>query len=62
MAKFLKGNELNTEIGRIFEYAEETLVLISPYIKLHHRYEEELKSKLNNDKLKIIVVNFEQGG
>ena len=56
MAKFLKGNELNTEIGRIFEYAEETLVLISPYIKLHHRYEEELKSKLNNDKLKIIVV------
>jgi len=56
MAKFLKGNELNTEIGRIFENAETKLILISPYIKLHHRYAEELKSKVTHDKLEIIIV------
>lgn len=56
MAKFLKGNDLNTEIGKIFENAERKLVLISPYIKLHHRYTTELKAKVNNDKLEIIIV------
>jgi len=56
MAKFLKGNELNSEIGKIFENAEHNLILISPYIKLHHRYADELKSKVHNDKLSIIIV------
>ncbi len=56
MTKFLKGNELNTEIGKIFENAKDTLILISPYIKLHHRYTDELKSKVDNHKLSIIVV------
>jgi hypothetical protein len=56
MAKFLKGNELNAEIGKIFENAEHQLILISPYIKLHHRYADELKSKVENDKLSIIIV------
>lgn len=56
MTKFLKGNELNTEIGKIFENAKDTLILISPYIKLHHRYTDELKSKVDNHKLEIIVV------
>ncbi len=56
MAKFLKGNELNTEIGYIFEKAEHKLILISPYIKLHHRYADELKSKVTNDKLQITIV------
>ncbi|MBN8693011.1 MAG: phospholipase D family protein [Bacteroidetes bacterium] len=56
MAKFLKGNELNTEVGKIFENAEQKLILISPYIKLHHRYADELKSKVKNDDLEIIIV------
>lgn len=56
MAKFLKGNELNAEIGKIFENAESQLILISPYIKLHHRYADELKAKVNNDKLSITIV------
>lgn len=56
MAKFLKGNDLNTEIGKIFENAESKLMLISPYIKLHHRYADELKAKVINDKLEIIIV------
>lgn len=56
MAKFLKGNQLNDEIGKIFENANDKLYLISPYIKLHHRYADELKDKISNDKLEIIVV------
>lgn len=56
MAKFLKGNELNTQIGKIFENANDMLILISPYIKLHHRYADELKSKVDNEKLSITIV------
>lgn len=56
MPKFLDGNDLNAEIGKIFKNAEQQLILISPYIKLHHRYSDELKSKINNDKLSITIV------
>jgi len=56
MAKFLRGNDLNAEIGKIFENANSQLILISPYIKLHHRYTDELKSKVDNDRLSIIIV------
>ena len=56
MARFLKGDELNAEIGKIFENAKNNLILISPYIKLHHRYAAELKTKITNDKLKIVIV------
>lgn len=56
MAKFLHGNELNTEIGNIFENAKEILVLVSPFIKLHHRYADILKSKIDNHKLSIKIV------
>ncbi|MCA6434900.1 MAG: hypothetical protein ACK5QC_12660 [Bacteroidota bacterium] len=50
MAKFLEGNELNSEIGKIFKNADYKLILISPYIKLHHRYADELKAKAYNAK------------
>lgn len=56
MAKFLEGNELNSELGKIFKNAENKLILISPYIKLHHRYADELKTRVNDDKLQITVV------
>lgn len=56
MAKFLKGDDLNSEIGKIFENAEERLFIISPYIKLHHRIIERLKSKISNPKLEIYIV------
>ena len=56
MAQFLKGNDLNAAIGKIFENAEDKLILISPYIKLHHRYTDELKFKVKNDKLEIVIV------
>ena len=35
MAKFLTGNGLNSELGKIFEEANEQLILISPFIRLH---------------------------
>ena len=56
MAEFVKGNQLNAELEKIFEQAEEQLLIISPFIKLHPRIVDALKSKKNNDKLKITVV------
>ena len=56
MAKFLTGNELNTELEKLFENAGEQIILISPYIKLHDRYISTLKTKLNNPEIDITVV------
>src|SRR5688572_30399074 len=56
MAKFLTGNELNSELENIFETADEVLILISPYIKLHNRYASALRTKLDDDKFQIIIV------
>ncbi len=56
MAKFLKGNELNYELEKLFEEAEINIILISPYIKLHERYSATLLTKLNNPELKIIIL------
>lgn len=56
MAKFLKGNELNAELEKIFESAESDIILISPYIKLHDRYKSSLLTKLHNDNIEITVL------
>lgn len=56
MAIFLTGNDLNAELENLFEYAEEYLILISPYIKLHDRFASVLKAKKDNPNLKIFVV------
>jgi hypothetical protein len=56
MADFLKGNQLIAELEKIFEEAEEQLVIISPFIKLHSRFIDVLKSKRDNHKLKITIV------
>jgi len=56
MAKFLTGNELNSELGKIFEEATIQLILISPYIRLHANYESILKTKRDNPELGIIIV------
>jgi hypothetical protein len=56
MAKFLKGFELNKEVETILHDAAYNLWIFSPYIKLHHRYKDVLKSHINNDKLQIILV------
>jgi len=56
MARFLKGNELNSEIEKLFENAENQIILISPYIKLHDRYCSTLLTKLQDPNLEIIVL------
>jgi hypothetical protein len=56
MAKFLTGNELNTELERIFEEADEQIILISPFIKLHDRFISTLRTKKDKYKLEIIIV------
>ncbi len=56
MAEFVKGSKLNSEIEAIFENAQQTLVIISPYIKLHSRFIEILKTKKENPNLEIIIV------
>lgn len=56
MAKFLTGNELNAELEKLFEQAEEQIILISPYIKLHDRFASTLRTKKENSKLEIIIV------
>ena len=56
MATFLTGNDLNTQLGYLFEYAEAHLILISPYVKLHDRYSSALRTKIKNHELQIIVV------
>lgn len=56
MAKFITSNELNSEIEKLFEKANEKLILISPYVKLHYRYESSLLTKRGNDKLAITIV------
>jgi len=56
MAKFLTGNELNTELEKIFERADEQIILISPFIKLHDRFISTLRTKKDNHKLEILIV------
>jgi hypothetical protein len=56
MAKFLTSNELNSEVEKLFEKANDLIIIISPYIKLHERYISALKSKIDNHRLEIIVV------
>lgn|SRR5690554_1211572 len=56
MARFLKGNELNAEIEKIFDTAQGEIVLISPYIKLHDRYKASLLTKLEDNRIRITVV------
>ncbi|SDL36498.1 PLD-like domain-containing protein [Salinimicrobium catena] len=56
MATFLHDDNLNAEIGRVFREANQQLVIISPFIKLHSRLKDELKSKEHPHKIAITVV------
>lgn len=56
MAKFVQGNELNLYVENIIKQATESLFIISPYIKLHHRYKNTLLTQKKNNKLQITLV------
>ncbi len=56
MPLFLEGTALNLAVEDIFIDAQTELIIISPFIKLHHRLRDHLKDKLNDHKLKIILL------
>jgi RNA polymerase-binding transcription factor DksA len=56
MAKFLKGNTLNSELEKIFEEAERQIILVSPYIKLHDRYKAVLLTKICNPEIELTIL------
>lgn len=56
MSRFVTGNELNYEIEKLIKEASLELILISPFIKLHDRLKDELKSNPNKESLKVTVV------
>mgnify|MGYP003144825287 CR=1 FL=1 len=56
MAKFLKGNNLNATLECLFENAQNNIILISPYIKLHDRYKATLLRKREDHNIRITVL------
>lgn len=56
MADFIKDSSINAELENIFEKAKEQLIIVSPFIKLHSRLINILKSKKDNHELKITIV------
>lgn len=55
MSKFLHGHALNASIERIIQEAESQLILVSPFIKLNHRYLDELEDFLERPEVEITV-------
>jgi hypothetical protein len=53
---FISDNQINLELEYLIKDADEYLILISPYIKLHERLKRDLLSKVNNPDLRIIIV------
>ena len=56
MAEFYQGTKLNVVLEDIFENAENELIIISPYIKLHPRFKDILNLKKDDFDLKIQIV------
>lgn len=56
MAKFITGKELETAVYDIIWEAAETLIIVSPYIKLDEYFKKLFDKHVNNPKLHIIVV------
>ncbi len=56
MAKFITGNKLNLELEMLLEKAKASIILISPFIKLHPRYESALRTKLNDPHIEVTIV------
>ena len=56
MGNFVKGSALVAEIEKLFDEANEKLIIVSPFIKLHSRLKDSLKPKINDPKLSIKLV------
>jgi hypothetical protein len=56
MAEFVKDSQLNAALEKIFEDARKQLVIVCPYIKLHPRFIDILKSNMNRDCMQNIML------
>lgn len=56
MSKFVTGKELTDVIYDIIWNAEQTLLLVSPFIKLDDYFKKLLNNHINNHKVHLIVV------
>jgi len=56
MAKFIKGQNLNAEVENILSNANDQIIIITPYIKLHPHYLNALRGKKSDDTLSIVIV------
>lgn len=56
MAKFVTGEELEKVVYDIIWDAENTLIIVSPYIKLDQYFQRLFDKHSNNPKLHIIIV------
>lgn len=56
MSKFLTGKELEETIYDIIWDAEETLMIVSPFIKLDDYFKEIFNRHLNNPKIHLLLV------
>lgn len=56
MAKFVTGQELEKDIYDIIWYAKETLLIVSPFIKLDDYFKKLFEKHINNPKIHIIII------
>lgn len=56
MAKFVTGKDLEKVIYDIIWDAEETLLIVSPYIKLDKYFKELFDKHVNNPKIHLMIV------
>ncbi len=56
MTKFITGNELGEAVYNIIWDAKETLVIVSPYIKLDDYFKKLFDKHANNPKINLVIV------
>ena len=54
--KFLSGHSLNAKVEEIIRQAETELLLVSPYIKLHERMMEALKTLIQKPEVRVTII------
>ena len=56
MSKFITGLELEETISKIIWQTKESLLIVSPYIKLDEYFKKLFDNHLNNPKIHILIV------
>lgn len=56
MAKFLTTTHLNSALSDLIEQADNFLILISPFIKLHPGIKSLLQDRIDDYKLELVIV------